>query len=43
MMFFPYVIMLNIRCVYKQVCQVNIHFLIIDMNIDETVIKKKNS
>ena len=32
--------MLNIRCVYKQVCLVNIYFLIIDVNIDETVITK---
>ena len=29
------------RCVYKQVCLVNIYFLIIDVNIDETAITKK--
>ena len=39
-MFFPYVIMLRIRCVYKQVCLVNIYFLIIDVNIDGTAITK---
>ena len=39
-MSFQYVIMLNIRCFYKQVCLVNIHFLIIDVNIDETAITK---
>ena len=35
-MFFPYVIMLSIRCIYKQVYLVNIYFLIIDVNIDKT-------
>ena len=35
-MFFPYVILLSIRSIYKQVCLVNIYFLIIDVNIDET-------
>ena len=33
--------MLNIRCVYKQVFLVNIYFLNIDVNIDETAITKK--
>ena len=33
--------MLSIRCVYKQVCLINIYFLIIDVNIDETAIAKK--
>ena len=32
--------MLSIRCVYKQVCLVNIYFLIIDVNIDEIAITK---
>ena len=40
-MFFPYVMMLSIKCVYEQVCLVNIYFLIIDVNIDETAITKK--
>ena len=39
-MFFPNFIMLSIRWVYKQVCLVNIYFLIIDVNIDETAITK---
>ena len=39
-MFFPYIIMLSIRFVYKQVCLVNIYFLIIDVSIDETAITK---
>ena len=33
--------MLSLRCVYKHVCLLNIYFLIIDVNIDETVITKK--
>ena len=32
----------GIRCVYKQVCLVNIYFLIIDVNIDKTAIITKN-
>ena len=41
-MFDPYAIMLSIRCVDKQVCLVNIYFLIVDVNIDEPAIKKIN-
>ena len=33
--------MLSNRCVYKQEYLVNIYFLIIDVNIDDTAITKK--
>ena len=39
-MYFPHIIMLHITVVYKQVCLVNIYFLTIDANIDETAITK---
>ena len=41
-MLLPYIIMLNIRCVYKLFCLANTCFLIIVVNIDATAITKKN-
>ena len=39
-MIFPYVIMLNIDALIWQFCLTNIYFLIIDVDIHETDIKK---